>query len=235
MSNPYESYQSGEYLANNPTWDMEDSGWKAQQVLKVLQESHLTPTSIVEVGCGAGGILAALHGALPAVHYTGYEIAPDASRFWEKPTALGIDLFVSDFLQTETEHFDVLMLLDVIEHVPDPIAFLSQIRGRANYYVLHIPLDLSALSVSRETPLLAVRQKVGHIHYFTKGLALSLLSECGFEVIDWKYTGAALNSPQATIKTRLARIPRLLLSLFSKDWAVRLLGGETLLVLARQK
>lgn len=233
MNKPYESYQSGDYLANNPTWDEEDSAWKAQQVLKIIRRNHLIPTSIVDVGCGAGGILAGLQDALPEVTYSGFEIAPDASQFWAKHTHTHINFSVGDFLQAQTPHYDVLCLLDVIEHVANPFEFLTAIRGRAEYYIFHFPLDLSAVSVIRETPLLAVRQKVGHIHYFTKGLALSLMQECDFKVLDYFYTGASFTVPQATWKTRLARLPRRLFFALNRDFGVRLLGGDTLMVLAK--
>lgn len=233
MSKPYESYESGDYLANNPTWDEEDSEWKACQVLRTFNRNRLAPKSIVEVGCGAGGILASLHDALPEVKYSGFEIAPDASIFWEKHATKKIAFAVDDFLQKQTAHFDVLLLLDVIEHVPNPFEFLSALRGRADYYIFHIPLDLSAMSVARESPLLAVRQKVGHIHYFTKGLALSLIQESGFQVLDWFYTGASFTAPQTTWKGRLARLPRRLIFGINRDLGVRILGGDTLMVLAK--
>ena len=235
MSKPYESYESGDYLANNPTWDEEDSGWKASQVLTAFDRNHLVPKSIVEVGCGAGGILASLHDALPEVEYSGFEIAPDASKFWEKHRPKGISFVVGDFLQEQTTNFDVLLLLDVIEHIPNPFEFLSALRGRAEYYVFHIPLDLSAVSVARERPLLLVRQKVGHIHYFTKGLALSLIQESGFQVLDWFYTGASFTAPQVSWKTKLAKLPRRLAYAVDRDLGVRLFGGDTLMVLAKAK
>lgn len=233
MSKPYESYESGEYLANNPTWDGEDSEWKATQVLKMFSRNRLLPKSIVEVGCGAGGILASLHDSFPEIDYSGFEIAPDASKFWVKHAEKGITFVLDDFLKNQVAHFDVLLLLDVVEHIANPFEFLTALRGRADYYILHIPLDLSAISVAREHPLLAVRRKVGHIHYFTKGLALSLIEECGFQIIDWSYTGAAFTAPQTTWKGRLARLPRLFLFGINRDIGVRLLGGDTLMVLAK--
>lgn len=233
MNKPYESYESGDYFAKNPTWDEEDSEWKARQVLKMFDRNDLAPRSIVEVGCGAGGILAFLYGVLPAVEYFGFDIAPDASKFWEKHATKKIAFVVDDFLQKKTAHYDVLLLLDVIEHVPNPFEFLIALRDRADYYVFHIPLDLSALSVARERPLLAVRQKVGHIHYFTKGLALSLLEECGYQIIDWSYTGASFTVPTTTWKGRLARLPRKFFFGINRDIGVRLLGGDTLIVLAK--
>jgi len=52
-----EMYRSNEYLKNNPTWHVEDSPWKAKQILKIIGNNNLQPNSICEIGCGAGEIL----------------------------------------------------------------------------------------------------------------------------------------------------------------------------------
>jgi hypothetical protein len=80
-----------------------------------------------------------------------------------------------------------------------------------------------------------VRKKVGHLHYYTKSLALALLEDCGFEVLEWRYTGATFNVPRRAWKTRFASIARRLVYSIDKDLGVRLLGGETLAVLARPR
>ena len=81
---------------------------------------------------------------------------------------------------------------------------------------------------------LYVPKKVGYIHYYTKGLALSLLEESGYTVVDWSYTGAAFTAPQeVTWKNRLSRLPRKILFGINRDLGVRLLGGDTLIVLAK--
>lgn len=188
---------------------------------------------MVEVGCGAGGVLAFLQSKKPHCQYSGYEIASAAASFWGAPKQLGISFQVADFLSAETPHYDLLLLLDVLEHLPNPFDFLSGLRGRAEYYIFHVPLDLSAVSVLRESPLLKVREKVGHIHYFTKGLAFSLLRECGYDILDWNYTGASFSVPQTTWKTKLAKLPRRLAYAVNRDFGVRLLGGDTLMVLAK--
>lgn len=235
MKLPKNKYISNDYLIQNPTWDREDSPWKAQQVISLMRKNGLTPSMIAEVGCGAGGVLAELRLVYPGAALFGYDIAPDASRFWSQYNSLNIHFTVGDFLKLDNQHFDVLLLLDVIEHVPDPFDFLSRLHGRATYYIFHIPLDLSVLSVLREQPLLHVRSKVGHIHYFTKGLAISMLEETGYTILDWYYTGAAYTTPQGSWKTRLAAFPRYLVSAVCRDAGVRLFGGETLMVLAQVK
>ena len=233
MKKPYEMYESGDYLANNPTWDQEDSQWKADNVQMILDSNGLVPKSIVEVGCGAGGVLSALNKTWPDVDYSGFDIAPDATKFWSKYSAKNIQFSLGDFLKSQTPHFDALLLLDVIEHVSNPFDFLLALHGRSDYYVFHIPLDLSVSTVLREHSLIQGRKKVGHIHYFTKGIALSLLEECGYQVIDWSYTDAAFTVPKTTWRGLLIRPLRRLLFSINRDVGVRLLGGDTLMVLAK--
>jgi len=226
-------YLSNDYILKNPTWDREDSPWKAMLVYEALQRTRISPTSIVEVGCGAGDVLDTLRSNYPGTRLTGFDIAPAATTFWADHKEKDITFVLGDFLTDSSDHYDVALLLDVIEHLDDPFHFLSKIRNRADHFVFHFPLDLSALSVLRETPLLYVREKVGHIHYYTKSLALALLADCGFEVLDWKYSGAFFNAPQKSFKTRLAGVFRKILCALNRDLGVRALGGETLIVVAR--
>ena len=216
-------YHDGTYLCQNPDWDRQDSPWKADLVRRLLNDFGIMPCSVCEVGCGTGDVLVNLK-----AHYP-----PQVAQFWKEHERHGIHFQQGDFFDLYRETYDVLMLLDVIEHLSDPFTFLERLRDAAEHFVLHIPLDLSALSVLRERPLVEVRAKVGHIHYYTKSLALATVQECGFEVLSWRYSGAALYSPGKSLKTRLAMLPRRLLYALHKDIGVRALGGETLLVLAR--
>jgi len=232
---PEDKYLSSNYIEKNPSWDSEDAPWKVSHAASLITDHAMHPSSVCEVGCGSGACLAELRNYLRDTEMYGYDIAPDASRFWAEYISENICFELGDFLIKETPHFDLILLLDVLEHVSDPYDFLRRVRERSDYFIFHFPLDLSASSVLRETPLLHVRRKVGHIHYFTKGLALELLRECGFDIIEARYTGAAFNAPQATLKTRLAQLPRRLAYALNKDVGVRLLGGETLMVLAKPK
>jgi len=228
-------YLNNDYLDENPEWDVEDSPWKAEQVISLLEKNTVPIETICEVGCGAGQVLAKLQEKYKTTAFFGYDIAPAAEVFWNELRDSGIKMKVGDFFQLNKKKHDLILLLDVLEHVSDPHQFLINAKKVAEHVVLHFPLDLSAISVFRESPLLHVRRKVGHIHYFTKGLALELLEECGFEVVDYAYTGAAFNVPQSTLRTRLARIPRFIAYALNKDLGVRLLGGETLMVLAKPR
>lgn len=228
-------YLNGEYAERNPDWDSIDSPWKADRVADLLDSHGLRPASIAEVGCGAGGVLAALRPHFPQADMAGFDIAPGLIRLWPAHAEARIRFTLGDFLALNRHPFDLLLVLDVLEHIGDPFSFLERLRGHGERVVFHFPLDLSAMSVLRESPLLHVRRKVGHIHYFTKGLALALLEECGYEVIDARYTGAAFNAPGRSLRTRLAGWLRRLVYAVNRDIGARLLGGETLIVLARPR
>jgi len=228
-------YLESDYLEHNPAWDMEDSPWKAERTNSMLRKYGVTPKTFCEVGCGAGGVLGSLGAYFPDAEFTGYDIAPDAEKFWSELRISGVELHVGDFFSLNKQNYDLILLLDVLEHVADPHQFLIAMKPCSKYMLIHFPLDLSVLSVLRESPLLHVRRKVGHIHYFTKGLALELLEECGLEVIGWQYTEAAFSAPQRGFKTKIFGLLRRLVYFIHKGIGVRLLGGETLMVLVKSK
>jgi cyclopropane fatty-acyl-phospholipid synthase-like methyltransferase len=225
-------YQTGEYVERNPTYHVEDSAWKAGQILRMIEKHDLQPQSICEVGCGAGEILKQLQSGLPAdTRFSGYEISPQAFALCQERANQGLKFFCEDLLAAKTANFDLLLCLDVFEHVEDYFSFLRGLRDKATHKIFHIPLDLSAQWVWRGTPLLRVREQAGHLHHFTKETALATLHDAGYEVVDWFYTPGAIANPRS-VKAKLASLPRRLLSKVNQDLVVRVLGGYSLLVLA---
>lgn len=83
-------YLNGDYAQKNPDWDSADASWKADKLHQLLAAHHCLPSSIVEIGCGSGAILAALRGYYPQVSLAGFDIAPEASRFWSDASVRGI-------------------------------------------------------------------------------------------------------------------------------------------------
>jgi hypothetical protein len=227
-------YLDGEYAKHNPAFGVEDSSWKANQVIKALQRTGLAPRSVCEVGSGAGEILKQLQRALePGVVFEGYEISPDAHKVAQTRQNEGLRFHCADFITTPTPLYDVLLCLDVFEHVPDYLGFLEHLRSRAKYKVFHIPLDLSLQWLIRVTPILKERALVGHLHHFTRETAFETLGWAGYEIVDWFYTAGSLDLPDKSLYQRLARLPRRLGFRISPDLTVRILGGYALLVVTR--
>lgn len=228
-------YETGEYLAHNPGWHVEDSPWKARQILKMLERHHLHPKTIAEVGCGAGEILTQLHAALPDdVQYHGYEVAELAYQLAQKRTLPRVQFHLQDIAETDT-FFDLLLVIDVFEHVEDYLGFLRRLCSKGERAIFHIPLDLSAQNVVRGHSLLATREGVGHLHYFTEETALATLRDTGYDVEDYFFTARTIELEGGGLKREIAKLPRRLVASLSPALASKLLGGFSLLVLARPR
>ncbi len=219
-----DQYIDGRYATVNPTWHAADSGWKAEQVLRLLGAD--TPRSVCEVGCGAGGVLQQLSAQRPTIQrFVGYEIAPAALTIARQHSDDRIEYRLADAAE-DLERFDLMLVIDVIEHVDDPIAFLRRLRFKAARTILHIPLDLSVQALLRPSKLIALRNSVGHIHYFTPETALATITDAGYTVRTSTYTRSFDLKPGSQ-KARIIRIARR--SLPTKV-TVRWLGGYSLLV-----
>ncbi len=233
-NNDYSSANSG-YLNVNPTWHAEDSPWKATQVLKLIDRNKLQPASIVEIGCGAGEILNQLQQRLTdkTINFSGYEIAPDAFKLAQTRVKEKLNFYQEDLLQND-KTFDLLLMIDVFEHVEDYIGFVRKCNSKATYKIYHIPLDMNIWSIFTNYPASA-RKQIGHLHYFMKDTALATLTDAGQEVVDWFYTPAAfeVNNKGLTITGRIIQLMRRFFYKVKPDFAVKAFGGFSLIVLTK--
>ncbi|MEN6517715.1 MAG: class I SAM-dependent methyltransferase [Methanospirillum sp.] len=227
-------YRDGAYLAANPGWHEEDAPFKAAWIHALLERNRLSPERVGEVGCGAGGVLAGLRERMPGAAFTGYEVSPQAHELCLRREAPGLEFRLADLLADDPSvSFDLLLCIDVLEHVEDCFGFLRALKSRAGYTVFHIPLELFALSMLYRGFLLSQWRKTGHVHYFTRDLALALLADCGYEVVDTCYTPGYTLPHAYGWKDSVANVARRLAYPVAPDLAVRLFGGYSLLVLAR--
>ncbi len=225
--------KNSRYLQDHPTWHAELSWWKADKIIKMIKRNKLEFSTVVEVGCGAGEILNQLMKKLDdqSIHFTGYEIAPDAYEMCKQRENDRLRFYNEDILNKDVS-FDLLLMIDVLEHVEDYIGFIRKCAAKANYKIYHIPLDLSSVAV-RKSQLMRLRTGMGHLHYFMKETALATITDSGQEVIDYFYTDAMIEAYNHGFKSRFWNKVRQAISLFNKDFAVRLLGGYSLMVLAK--
>ena len=229
-------YNNGEFLKNNPSWGIEDSPWKAKQIMKLIKANNINLASIksiCEVGCGAGEILNQLSQQMPAnISFYGYEISRHAFELCRLRENDNLHFFLKDLLEEEDSFFDIILAIDLVEHIEDYCGFLRKLKNKGKYKIFHIPLDISAQTVLRSTPLIMWRRLQGHVHYFTKDTALASLLDTGYNIIDYFYTPSAVRLRPRTLRMFLARYPRKILFLLNKELLARLLGGLSLIVLA---
>ena len=201
--------------------------------MELLARNNLEIKKVAEIGCGAGGVIKAVADQLGGNRsFQGFDISPEAIRLADKHRRPGLDFSCEDLLQSP-EHYDLLLVIDVIEHIPDYLGFTTKCQTKARYKIYHIPLDIHVSSVMRARFVVG-RRTVGHLHYFSAESALDTINDTGHKVIDFMYTdgGVALSVIHPSFRRTLANFPRRLVGFFSKKLSARWFGGYSLLVLA---
>lgn len=230
---PYiDIYKDSVYLEKNPSWHVEESPFKAKYILKLLGRHNLSPTTICEVGCGAGEVLKQLQDKMGSgCEFWGYDITPVAQRLIEPRLNEKLHFKLAD-PSKEDNFYDLLLVLDVVEHVEDYFAFLRSVRPIARHKLFHFPLDISVQAVIRKNGMMKRRLDHAHLHYFTKELALQALIDTGYEIQEYFYLPRSNEIGPSPLQ-RAFRLPRAALYALHRDFAVRTLGGYSLMILAR--
>lgn len=226
-------YVDKTYLHFNPTWDREDSVWKAKEIFSCCADIGILDSleSVCEIGCGAGGVISnfvQLYGK--NILADGYDISPDAIAM-AKSLNSNVNYYVQDLLELD-KNYDIGLCVDVFEHVENYLSFLRLFKDKARYKVFRIPMDMNVLNVVRQTPLLDVRMRVGHIHYFNKRIVLQALTECNYNILHTSYSTGTMTKPNYSQKSAMLNVVRRSLFKVSPDFAVNLLGRYSLLVIA---
>ena len=228
-------YNDQTYLTNNPTWHEEDTEFKVDRIERILRKHKVTFENVCDVGCGSGEILLQLLKRFPEVKTgVGYDISNDAIAMANKKTNDRLRFELQDIAFTaDTVNFDLMLVIDVIEHLENYFSFLDSILEKSRYFVFHIPLDMSMWSIMREGILIESKKRVGHIHNFTQDFILSILVDHGFTVLGQAYT-EPVNKVES-FKQKLVDIIRIVLYRISPRFCSKTLGGYSIMVLAKRK
>ncbi|RYD40180.1 MAG: class I SAM-dependent methyltransferase [Verrucomicrobiaceae bacterium] len=171
-------------------------------------------TSVIDVGCGCGELLNAMHDHADTC--TGFETDVVMARHATENRP-------SDRVHIRNEHFmcktaglcgDLLAMSHVFEHIPEPTAFLTDLRKttlvQGGMLFLEVPND----------PLYWIKDQLarrhrglGHVNYFTTASLATLLMEAGFNVIKTRTCGMTIQEHiRSTNPGKLARLQTKLVS-----------------------
>jgi SAM-dependent methyltransferase len=189
------------------------------------------PSTVAEIGCGAGGILAGLRSRFPdSVRFDGFDIAPAAIQLAQQHEVARLAYHCEDLTKSGRK-FDMLLCIDVFEHVENPFEFLRTIKAIAPIVVFNIPLEmhLAGLLINHQ---LWTRRHYGHLHFYTAAVAFETLKECGYSLVSHDYISRLMDLPRSKSEY-VFWLPRRAMSLVSPEFSARILGGTSLLVFAK--
>ena len=223
-------YNEGTYLKHNANWHQEDSPYKAKLIIELLDK--LPVKSILEVGCGAGEVIKIMSSRFPEKQFYGYDISPDAATFWAGKESSNLSFSCTNLIESE-KNVDLVLCLDVFEHIDDYMGFLRKLKSHGTCFIFNVPMDMCVMKLLTKG-LKYAREEVGHLHYFNEWSAKATLADCGYQIEVAKLSPAFLNAPPRNLRQSLVAVPRIVAHfLLGSRLACNLLGGYSLIVRAK--
>lgn len=231
-------YTNGAYLKENPGWHEEDSAWKLSHVLYALRAAGIPADfkTVCDAGCGAGKVIKLWAEQSPQTVFYGYDISEQALAMALRGKPLNC-VFRLGSAET-AEPCGAVLLLDVLEHIPDWKKFFIQWTAHAGLVIVHMPLDWSVHARLRPSVWERERRTVGHIHFFTARQFLREIDALGIEVLHLHYTNKYVERPPElkSFKSRAGMLIRRAAHRFlPRAWAAYWVGGYSLMLVLKRK
>jgi 2-polyprenyl-3-methyl-5-hydroxy-6-metoxy-1,4-benzoquinol methylase len=150
----------------------------------------LRPRTVFDVGCGEGYMLAAVRAALQEAGieatYAGVDISDDAIAAARARLGPDVELDQGDVRALAAgRRFDVVMMLEVLEHLDDPAPMLDVLAGiTGGHVVLSVPHEplFRGLNLLRGHHLRRLGNHPEHVQQFSRAGFLAFVAR-RFEIV----------------------------------------------------
>lgn len=235
-------YTTGKYIKQNPGYHIEDSEFKSNNFIKILKKNDFNfhqIHNVIDVGCGAGIILKIFQNSNlfnNKTNFKGFDINNEIINFANKEKNKTLNFYCEDFFKSNSYgESDLIICADVYEHIEDYIGFLKKLLPSGKFFLFNIPLDISVRTLLTNKVINENFKKVGHLHFFNKNIARSLLEYCNYDIIDTLYAKNFLALKKKSFKQKLLSIPVKIFDKISEDLSASIFGGYSLVVLAKKR
>jgi len=159
---------------------MEVERFKIPELVAVLP-AGFEYRRVMEIGCATGELLAGFPARGAEISKKGFDISP-LNVAAARARYPHIDFVAGDFRES-AEHADVVILSDILEHVPDDVGFLRDASKHAPVVLINLPLEVSWLNARRHYGL---HDPSGHLRAYSLQQGLALVAEAGLRVLEWR-------------------------------------------------
>lgn len=187
MTFDYEKYYEPKPLEHG--WDAERA-CRWNQLSAVVKADHITELfnrantgmeglSVLDVGCGDGQVLSQLSDRGFGPELVGVEVSETAAQMARDHAEITtVVTFDGARLPFPDSSFSLAIATHVVEHVPNPLALLQEMRRvTSSFVVIEVPLE-SNLAALRPRAV-ALSRSVGHIQRFSRSDVQRLIADAG--------------------------------------------------------
>ena len=151
--------------------------------LSILGKYFLPGKCLLDIGCGAGFFLKAAE--LAGWSVAGMETSEAAADYARAVTKVKVFYGNLEEIRLAPESYDAVTMLDILEHLPDPMGTLKEVHRvlkKGGILIVNTP-DYQSLSRSILGKGWAVLSPAEHLHYFTEKTLRRAFEQAGFRVI----------------------------------------------------
>ena len=166
------------------TWgDVQTYGPFHRHLHRIIKEmiSSLKFQSVLDVGCGAGSLLAELKFEFPHIKPMGVDVSSSAIELARRRMPDG-DFRILDIAQTSLDtRFDLVVCSEVLEHIPDDITAMENLGKMTRKYLL---------VSTPQGRMRSFEKQIGHVRNYAPGDLVRKLESVGLKamsVVEWGF------------------------------------------------
>ncbi|MBK8871467.1 MAG: class I SAM-dependent methyltransferase [Elusimicrobia bacterium] len=175
------SYYNSSQPGRDDYWEkMAAPRFRTETFIKLLE--GMGEARLVDLGCGDGRFLRVLQDQRRPWTLCGIDLS-DSQIELNKRTMPAMEWFAADLgaeklsIDPDWKTFDAVIASEIIEHVEDPVRFLSNARALANPHGGRLYLSTQSGRIGE------TERRVGHIRHFSKREMVELLNQAGWKPI----------------------------------------------------
>ena len=177
---------------------LEVTGFKLPNLLNLLEPGTL-PSSVLEIGCATGELIAAFPVAEGGQKF-GIDISAENIHAARERFPF-VKFEYGDFTRFADRKFACVVLSDILEHVEDDAGFLRSAASMADQILVNLPLEDNWLNRRRAY---GPTDPSGHLRRYSLADGLQLFSRAGLSIL--KYRRVWIHETATELKRRELRL-----------------------------
>jgi SAM-dependent methyltransferase len=169
-------------------WLRRTAAHKVNSIARLLRSARISPTSLVEIGCGTGAVIRECKRLALARDFMAIDFSSTALGYLNDsdPTIATRQADItSETFQLE-DPVDVIICSHVVEHLEEPDVFLKALRDRIDFKfaIIEVPLEDLFGHKWRWRGKDRKQNSAGHVQFFTSSSFKTLLTRNGFDILE---------------------------------------------------